>query len=71
MLRTRLLLLALIIFSAAIFAPSAAAQGGQTLFGDVRITGDDNNLVPEEVTIILRKVPDGELLRQTVSSRGR
>jgi len=71
MLRTRLLLLSLVIFIALIFATSAAAQGGRTLFGDVRITGEDNNLVPEEVTIILRKVPDGEISRQTVSSRGR
>jgi len=71
MLRTRLLLLSLMILAAALFVPSVAAQGGRTLFGDVRITGEDNNLVPKEVTIILRKVPDGELSRQVVSSRGR
>ena len=71
MLRTRLLLLSLTILGAALFAQPAAAQGGLTLFGDVRITGDNDNLIPREVTIILRKVPDGELARQTVSSRGR
>ncbi|HEY8411691.1 MAG TPA: tetratricopeptide repeat protein [Pyrinomonadaceae bacterium] len=72
MLRTRLLLLSLMVLAAALFVPPvAAAQGGRTLFGDVRITGEDNNLVPKEVTIILRKVPDGELSRQVVSSRGR
>jgi tetratricopeptide (TPR) repeat protein len=59
------------ILSAALFVSSVAAQGGRTLFGDVRITGEDNNLIPKEVTIILRMVPDGELSRQVVSSRGR
>jgi len=71
MLRMRLLLLSFTVLGAALFAQSAAAQGGRTLFGDVRITGDNNNLIPREVTIVLRKVPDGELSRQTVSSRGR
>ena len=71
MLRTRLLLLSLMLLGAAVFLPPVIAQGGRTLFGDVRITGEDNNLIPKEVTIILRKVPDGELSRQTVSSRGR
>lgn len=47
------------------------AQGGQTLFGDIRVTGDNNTVVPKEVTLILRRVPDGEIGRQTVSSRGR
>ena len=71
MLRTRLIPLSLTILAAVLFVPPVAAQGGRTLFGDVRITGEDNNLVPKEVTIILRKVPDGELSRQVVSSRGR
>ena len=66
-----LLILSLILLSVALFVQPAAAQGGRTLFGDVRITGEDNNLVPKEVTIILRKIPDGELSRQMVSSRGR
>jgi tetratricopeptide (TPR) repeat protein len=47
------------------------AQGGRTLFGDVRIVGEDNNLVSKDVTLILRRSPDGEVGRQTVSSRGR
>jgi len=48
MLRTRLLLLSLMVLAAALFVPPVAAQGGRTLFGDVRITGEDNNLVPKE-----------------------
>lgn len=71
MLRTRLLLLSLMVLAAAVLAQPAAAQGGRTLFGDVRITGEDNNLVPREVTLILRRSPDGEVGRQTISSRGR
>ena len=50
---------------------TAFAQGGQTLFGDVRVTSENDVIVPKEVTLILRKVPDGEIGRQTVSSRGR
>jgi tetratricopeptide (TPR) repeat protein len=50
---------------------TAAAQGGQTIFGDVRVTGSHNEVVPKDVTLILRKVPDGEVGRQTISSRGR
>lgn len=71
MLRKHLLILSMMLMGLALFVPSAAAQRGRTLFGDVRITGEDNNLVPKEVTIILRKVSDGELSRQTISSRGR
>ena len=71
MLRTRLFLLSLMVLGTALLAQPVVAQGGRTLFGDVRITGEDNNVVPKDVTIILRKVPDGELSRQTVSSRGR
>lgn len=47
------------------------AQGGLTIFGDVRITSDDGVVVPKEVTLILRRAPDGEVGRQMVSSRGR
>jgi len=71
MLRSRLLLLSLTLLSAALFAQPAVAQGGRTLFGDVRVTGENNNLVPKEVTLILRRSPDGEVGRQTISSRGR
>lgn len=69
--RSRLLVLSVMILGIASFVPPAAAQGGRTLFGDVRITGEDNNLVPREVTLILRRSPDGEVGRQTISSRGR
>ena len=44
---------------------------GLTIFGDVRITSDGNTLVPKDVLLILRRVPDGEVARQMVSSRGR
>ena len=48
------------------------AQGGQTLFGDVRVTAENSGVsVPQEVTLILRRVTEGEVGRQTVSSRGR
>lgn len=47
------------------------AQGGQTLFGDVRVTSENGVEVPQEVTLILRRVTEGEVGRQTVSSRGR
>src|SRR4029079_13060450 len=47
------------------------AQGGQTLFGDVRVTSESGVEVPQEVTFILRRVTEGEVGRQTVSSRGR
>ena len=70
MLHRRLILLSLFAL-VALLSGTALAQGGRTLFGDIRITGEDNNLVPKEVTLILRRAPDGEVGRQTVSSRGR
>jgi tetratricopeptide (TPR) repeat protein len=49
-----------------------ASQGGQTLFGDVRVTAENSNvIVAQEVTLILRRTTEGEVGRQTVSSRGR
>lgn len=71
MLKHSLTSLSLLFVLIATFSSTAQAQGGQTLFGDVRITGENNELVLKEVTLILRKVPDGEVGRQTVSSRGR
>lgn len=73
MLKTRLQPLSLLfaLLLTPVFAGKVMAQGGQTLFGDVRVTTDNNTVVPKEVTLILRKVPDGEINRQTVSSRGR
>jgi tetratricopeptide (TPR) repeat protein len=67
--RVTFLSLLLVLFG--VVTNTALAQGGQTLFGDVRITTEDNTLVPEEVTLILRRAPDGEVGRQTISSRGR
>ena len=71
MLKLSLRALSLALVLTAAFSGTAQAQGGQTLFGDVRITGENNEVVFKEVTLILRKVPDGEVGRQTVSSRGR
>lgn len=72
MLRTCPRFLLLLVFGVIqLFAANAFAQGGKTVFGDVRVTSDDNTVVPQEVTIILRRPPDGEIGRQTVSSRGR
>lgn len=70
----RVWLLSLVLVLAAatcLVSGTALAQGGQTLFGDIRVTGENNMVVPKEVTLILRRVPDGEVGRQTVSSRGR
>ena len=66
-----LMLLSLSVVVIATFSSTVQAQGGQTIFGDVRITGENNELVLGDVTLILRRIPDGEVGRQTVSSRGR
>jgi tetratricopeptide (TPR) repeat protein len=63
--------LILVLVAIQIYASSARAQGGLTIFGDVRITSDGNTFVPKEVLLLLRRVPDGEIGRQMVSSRGR
>jgi tetratricopeptide (TPR) repeat protein len=49
----------------------AFAQQGLSIFGDVRVTSENEAVVPKEVLLILRRVPDGEVGRQFVSSRGR
>ena len=49
----------------------AFAQQGLSIFGDVRVTSDNEGVVPKEVLLILRRIPDGEVARQYVSSRGR
>ena len=63
--------LILVLVAIQSYAPSAMSQGSLTIFGDVRITSDGNTLVPKEVLLILRRVPEGEVGRQYVSSRGR
>jgi tetratricopeptide (TPR) repeat protein len=65
--------LALILALAAIHwcGGLAFAQAGLSIFGDVRVTSENNAVIPKEVTLILRRVPDGEVARQMVSSRGR
>lgn len=54
-------------------APSrpAFAQGGQTLFGDVRITAENGVPIPTDITLVLRRVTEGEVGRQSVSNNGR
>jgi tetratricopeptide (TPR) repeat protein len=73
--RVRLASFVLVLAAACLLPAVALAQGGgvggQSLFGDVRVTAENNTVVPKEVTLILRRVPDGEVGRQTVSSRGR
>ncbi len=63
--------LLLILVVVQLWAPAAMAQGNLTIFGDVRVVGEHNEVVPKEVTLILRRVPDGEVGRQMVSSRAR
>lgn len=63
--------LILVLVAIQSYAPSAIAQGTFTIFGDVRITSDGSTVVPKEVLLILRRVPEGEVGRQYVSSRGR
>ena len=64
--------LTLILILAAIhFCGGLAFAQGLTIFGDVRITTENNAVVPRDVLLILRRVPDGEVGRQSVSSRGR
>lgn len=60
----------LVLVAIQLCASSAMAQG-LVIFGDVRVISDKNQIVPKEVTLILRRVPDGEVSRQMVSSRGR
>jgi tetratricopeptide (TPR) repeat protein len=67
---TNFVTLLLILIGIQLGVSSAMAQG-LVIFGDVRVTGENNTVVPREVTLILRRVPDGEVSRQTVSSRGR
>ncbi|HVF23284.1 MAG TPA: tetratricopeptide repeat protein [Pyrinomonadaceae bacterium] len=69
--RVQLLCLVLVLGATCLLSANVLAQGGQTIFGDIRVTADNNTVVPKEVTLILRRVPDGEVGRQTVSSRGR
>src|SRR5688500_20385276 len=61
----------LVFVAVQVYAPSAMAQGKFTIFGDVRITSDGNTLIPKDVLLLWRRVPDGEVARQMVSSRGR
>lgn len=66
-LATLLLILAAVLFN----APATFAQATSTIFGDIRVTGENNVVLPKEVMLILVKVGDGEVSRQIVSSRGR
>ena len=61
----------LLVVLAIQFGASSAMAQGLTIFGDVRVVSENNTIVPKEVTLILRRVTDGEVGRQVVSSRGR
>ena len=61
----------LILCGVQLCASDAMAQRSYTMFGDVRVTGEHNEVVSQSITLILRRVPDGEVGRQMVSSRGR
>ncbi|HEX2268658.1 MAG TPA: tetratricopeptide repeat protein [Pyrinomonadaceae bacterium] len=67
---TTFVTLTLILVALQLCASPAMAQG-LVIFGDVRIVSENNTVVPKEVMLILRRVPDGEVARQMVSSRGR
>ena len=63
--------LILVLATVQLCSSSVMAQGSLTIFGDVRVTTDGATAVPGEVMLLLRRVPDGEVGRQMVSSRGR
>lgn len=67
---TRSITLLLVLVAIQLCAFSVMAQG-LVIFGDVRVIGENNSVVPREVMLSLRRVPDGEVARQMVSSRGR
>jgi tetratricopeptide (TPR) repeat protein len=67
----RLLTFILVLVAIHVCGGLAFAQQGLSIFGDVRVTSDNDAIVPKEVMLILRRVPDGEIARQSVSSRGR
>lgn len=57
----------------AVAARSGLAQGGQTLFGEVRIDASqlDKSSTPPSVTLVLYREGGGEVGRQSVSNRSR
>jgi tetratricopeptide (TPR) repeat protein len=63
--------LLLVLATIQLCASAALAQGGFTIFGDVRVTSDGTTPVARDVLVVLRRVTDGEVGRQMVSSRGR
>lgn len=52
-------------------APEANAQGGQTLFGEVKIDETDKTSAPRSILVILYRDGGGEIGRQSVSNRSR
>jgi tetratricopeptide (TPR) repeat protein len=52
-------------------APQANAQGGQTLFGEVKIDETDKTSAPHSIFVILYRDGGGEIGRQSVSNRSR
>ena len=71
LLKTKVLLILLTGLLSSTSIP-ALAQGGLTLFGDVRITTENNGgPVPVAVMLVLRRVGEGEIGRQSISNGGR
>ena len=66
-----LLTLVLVLAATHTCGALAFAQQNLSIFGDVRVTSENDAILPKEVLLILRRVPDGEVARQWVSSRGR
>ena len=69
-LRTLWILFAVFVLSFA-GIKSVNAQGGPTLFGDVKINSGEPDEASKAVTIVLYKDTGGEIGRQTISSKGR
>ena len=70
--RLRFAYLPIILFVlSTLTAPPANAQGGQTLFGEVRIDETDKTIAPRSILVILYRDGGGEIGRQSVSNRSR
>lgn len=52
-------------------APATYAQGGQTLFGEVKIDNTDSSAAPQSIFVVLYRDGGGEMGRQSVSNRSR
>jgi tetratricopeptide (TPR) repeat protein len=70
--RLRFAYLPIILFVlSTLTAPEANAQGGQTLFGEVKVDETDKTSAPHSILVILYRDGGGEIGRQSVSNRSR